>query len=311
MDLKKKIIISLISFWGVGMILALVFAGILVLQRNLSIPRVQASPGPACNVNDDLIVSGGITISGTSKKDFLIWYGTAGTQYRITNWSDSFTLYGGSDPFLNYSPSDKYLLIGVDGGGVYSMADYTAVTGILEVYKDIYADSNLKVMGNISVPGGAMCLDEDLLCTPPSNGYIKSLGYLTGHSDVAETVKINTEKIEAGDVVIIDPENDNQVTITNKPYDTRVAGVISTSPGVTLGSKENESGMKPLAIAGIVPTKVTTTNGPIERGDLLTTSSIPGYAMKASEFKLGIIVGKALESLESGEGKINVLITLQ
>ena len=57
MDLKKKIIISLVSFWGIGIILALVFAGVLILQRNLTIPRVQASPGPACTVNDDLEVT--------------------------------------------------------------------------------------------------------------------------------------------------------------------------------------------------------------------------------------------------------------
>lgn len=66
MDLKKKIIISLISFWGVGIILAFVFAGILVLQRNLSIPKVQASPGPACQVPDNLEVTGNLTVGGST-----------------------------------------------------------------------------------------------------------------------------------------------------------------------------------------------------------------------------------------------------
>jgi len=64
MDLKKKIVISLISFWGVGIILALVFAGILVLQRNLTISKVQASPGPECKVSDDLHVTGSLTVDG-------------------------------------------------------------------------------------------------------------------------------------------------------------------------------------------------------------------------------------------------------
>ncbi len=69
-----------------------------------------------------------------------------------------------------------------------------------------------------------------------------------------------------------------------------------------------------LAIVGKVPTKVTTENGPIGIGDLLTTSSKPGYAMKAtidSFDKVGTIIGKALEPLEKGEGKIMVLINLQ
>jgi len=64
MDLKKKIVISLISFWGIGIILALVFVSILALQRNLSISKVQASPGPACQVTDDLDVTGGLTVGG-------------------------------------------------------------------------------------------------------------------------------------------------------------------------------------------------------------------------------------------------------
>ena len=63
MDLKKKIIISLISFWGIGIILALVFVSILALQRNLTISRVQASPGPACQVPDDLEVTKGLKVS--------------------------------------------------------------------------------------------------------------------------------------------------------------------------------------------------------------------------------------------------------
>jgi hypothetical protein len=263
-------------------------------------------------ITSNLNVGGSITIAGTSQKDSLIWYGTAGSQYRINNWNDHFILYGGSNSFLNYLPSSKSLVIGAgSGGSVYTDADYTVVVGGLEVYNNILADYNLRVSGNITVPNGAMCLDDDLTCTPPAAGHIKALAYdAAGHSDVAEYVN-SDKKLEPGDVVIIDPENDNQVTITNKPYDTRVAGVISTSPGVTLGSKENESGMKPLAIAGIVPTKVTTINGSIKRGDLLTTSNILGYAMKATEYKLGTIVGKAIESLESGEGVINVLITLQ
>ena len=57
--------------------------------------------------------------------------------------------------------------------------------------------------------------------------------------------------------------------------------------------------------------KVTTSNGSIKRGDLLTTSSKPGYAMKVTEPKIGTIIGKALEPLEFGDGQIQVLITLQ
>jgi hypothetical protein len=67
----------------------------------------------------------------------------------------------------------------------------------------------------------------------------------------------------------------------------------------------------PLAIVGIVPCKVTATNGSIEVGDLLVTSASPGRAMKGTDRTrmLGAVVGKALEPLSSGEGVIQVLVT--
>jgi hypothetical protein len=67
----------------------------------------------------------------------------------------------------------------------------------------------------------------------------------------------------------------------------------------------------PVAITGIVPCKVTSENGPITRGDLLTSSSRPGYAMKATDLQTGTILGKALGSLETGSGKIEILVILQ
>ncbi|MBI4039324.1 hypothetical protein HY388_00670 [Candidatus Daviesbacteria bacterium] len=48
-----------------------------------------------------------------------------------------------------------------------------------------------------------------------------------------------------------------------------------------------------VALAGRVPVKVSLENGPIEKGDYLTSSSTPGVAMKAT--KPGQVVGKALE----------------
>ena len=47
-----------------------------------------------------------------------------------------------------------------------------------------------------------------------------------------------------------------------------------------------------LALAGRVPVKVSTENGPIQTGDFLTPSSIPGVAMKAT--KAGQVIGQAL-----------------
>ena len=68
-----------------------------------------------------------------------------------------------------------------------------------------------------------------------------------------------------------------------------------------------------MAMVGRVPTKVSAENGPIRVGDLLVTSSTMGYAMKGTDRSqmLGAIVGKAMESMDSGTGVIMVLVTLQ
>lgn len=59
--------------------------------------------------------------------------------------------------------------------------------------------------------------------------------------------------------------------------------------------------------------KADATFAPIEVGDLLTTSSMTGYAMKAEDPQkaFGSVIGKALSPLGEGTGLVEVLITLQ
>lgn len=76
-----------------------------------------------------------------------------------------------------------------------------------------------------------------------------------------------------------------------------IIGVVSTKPGLTLGfddvsTRPNETGY-PLALKGRVPVMLSTENGPIEKGDQLMLSSLPGVAMKATG--TGAVVGIALE----------------
>ncbi len=59
--------------------------------------------------------------------------------------------------------------------------------------------------------------------------------------------------------------------------------------------------------------KVDASFGAIHAGDLLTTSSHAGYAMKATDKSqaFGAVIGKALGDLDSGTGTIPVLVTLK
>jgi hypothetical protein len=137
-----------------------------------------------------------------------------------------------------------------------------------------------------------------------------------GGSDLAELIEVEGSftSFEPGDVLVISDDKDRAAALSSQPYSTSVMGIYSTKPGF-IGSShpmsEKFDSEIPVAITGIVPCKVSTENGAIKRGDLLTTSSTPGYAMKATDPKIGTVLGKALEPLETGKGKIEALIILQ
>ena len=120
-------------------------------------------------------------------------------------------------------------------------------------------------------------------------------------------------KLEAGDVLIIGP--DGLLARSGQAYQSTVVGVYSTQPGFLAGSggeSDDTSNMVPLAVMGVVPVKVSTENGSVLPGDFLTSSSIPGYAMRAGDAPpLGTIIGKALESLEEETGTIHMLVMMR
>jgi hypothetical protein len=141
---------------------------------------------------------------------------------------------------------------------------------------------------------------------------------VTGGADIAEPFPVSEhEAIAAGAVVVIDEHNPGQLKLCRKAYDSRVAGVVSgaggVNPGLTLQAEGRFGGGLKLALSGQVYALATAAHGRIEPGDLLTTSEVAGHAMKATDKYLacGTIIGKALTSLEAGEGLVLVLINLQ
>ncbi len=139
-------------------------------------------------------------------------------------------------------------------------------------------------------------------------------GYQTGGADVAEFIPTNGDP-QPGDVVEIDPDHAGQFRLASTPNSTIVAGVISTQPGASLGAIDPASAENTgpqLALAGRVPVKVSAKNGAIHPGDLLVASSMPGYAMRAPANPApGTVIGKALDSLNSGTGIIKMLVMLR
>ncbi len=118
-------------------------------------------------------------------------------------------------------------------------------------------------------------------------------------------------------VVSIDPDREEKLRLSRETYDTRVAGIVSgaggVSPGIQLSQDDVLRGTYPIALAGKVYVNCTAENGAIRPGDRLTTSSLAGHAMRATdrERSQAALIGKALGSLDGGTGLVLVLVNLQ
>jgi hypothetical protein len=140
--------------------------------------------------------------------------------------------------------------------------------------------------------------------------------HVLGGADLAEWYRVSGAA-EPGLLMVIDPANPGQLMPSSQAYDTRVAGVVSgaggVNPGLTLQQQGVLDGDTQVAIAGRVYVQAEAFSAPIQPGDLLTTSAIPGHAMKAVDRGLayGAVIGKAMSSLESGQGLVLVLVNLQ
>jgi hypothetical protein len=121
--------------------------------------------------------------------------------------------------------------------------------------------------------------------------------------------------IEPGTVVVLD--QDGLVWAANRAYDKRAVGVVSGAgnyrPAMVLDKQSSQINRLSVALMGKVCCKVDAQYSPIEVGDLLTTSSTPGYAMKACDplKAFGSVIGKTLRRLDGGQGIIPILVTFQ
>lgn len=122
---------------------------------------------------------------------------------------------------------------------------------------------------------------------------------------------------EPGTVLVIDPNNPGMLMCSEDAYDAKVAGVVSGANGIKPGIKLGQDGVMdgdiPVAMTGRVYVKCSTENGVIQPGDRLTTASLRGHAMKATDGDLsdGAVIGKAMTSMDEATGMVLVLVNLQ
>jgi|GEM_PF-942421 len=152
------------------------------------------------------------------------------------------------------------------------------------------------------------------------DGTSKAVIRINGNNigDYSEVFELEEkESLAPGSVVVIDSAEPGRLKLSTTEYDRCVAGVVSgadgVSPGIIMGARKDGTTDKPVALAGRVYTLVDASYGEIKPGDLLTTSPTPGHAMVVRDpaRAYGAVLGKAMQGLKSGRGRILVLVSLQ
>lgn len=220
---------------------------------------------------------------------------------------------------------------GIDINDADQAAIFASADGGLIIFRDSAGQQTARFegdSGNLRL-GGAPGVDGDVVIFPSGNNIdINDASQATIHlngdsgdiilrnADCAEEFAIaNAAEISPGTVMVLGDSSELQAS--SRAYDKRVVGVISGAgaykPGLVLDKQPGALNRKPVALMGKVYCQVTAESAPVEVGDLLTTSDLTGYAMKASDpaRAFGAVIGKALQPLKAGRGLIPVLIALQ
>jgi hypothetical protein len=209
--------------------------------------------------------------------------------------------------------------MGIDASSSFFITTKNAATGGVPFAEALTVTATGNVGIGVTSPNNELGVHGNIAATGTIMGGV-------GAPDLAENIA-GTPEVEAADVVTVDPRGGERVVRTDHAYQSSVLGVISTRPGLLTNAQASDvdntvardPAQRPIALAGRVPVKVTLTGGPIKPGDLLTTSNVPGHAMRAVEPWRGGIVGVAMTSFsgknEAGQevasGKVLVFIQVR
>lgn len=198
--------------------------------------------------------------------------------------------------------------------------------------KDDDDNNTVQIYSELNGSGGAILLSDQI------NGDTNTIRLVTNYSgtndsrvitdelqinggaDLAELFDVNEEKypVEKGLLVAIDPNDPGKLKVTDKAYDHCIAGVLAgangVKPGILMGQEGSTAfGDDLVTLSGRTYVMANIKGGKIKAGDFLTSSDIPGQAMKVKNIKKakGAIIGKAMSELEAGADYVLVLVNLQ
>ena len=123
------------------------------------------------------------------------------------------------------------------------------------------------------------------------------------YADLAERY-IADSMYEPGTVLVFGGEQEVSQCVTKD--DRRVAGVVSTNPAYLMNKGLQGDTVVDVALQGRIPCKVI---GKVEKGDILVTSAIPGYAIVNNDPKVGTVIGKAVGTKDDTEkGVVEIVV---
>lgn len=114
---------------------------------------------------------------------------------------------------------------------------------------------------------------------------------------VARMVDTAEKNIKDGSII---SSSSKGAILSNLAYDPQVLGVVSRDAAILIDTGESDKGV-PVISSGKVYMLVSTKNGPIKKGDLLATTTIPGVGGKAA--LSGYVLGTALEDATNPDPK--------
>ena len=208
------------------------------------------------------------------------------------------------------------------GFGVVGTSDNIAVFGLSEsgIALDAFSESGTALL--LNTRSGDFIIANGL----DTNNNVNRRFRVSNSGDVFADGQFNangadladlfstSQLLEPGDVLSID--NLGNVVKSSSAFETRVIGVYSTKPAFlgdnSIHSEDLALHNVPVALAGVVPVKVSDENGSIMPGDLLVASSTPGMAMRAdANPPTGSVIGKALEISRSSNNTMKMLVMLR
>ncbi len=236
----------------------------------------------------------------------------------MTASGDNTFIWGHSDTELIAADPNTFII----ATGNVGIGPFTAAP-----LAKLHVDGNVRIESTNSADPNypfSLILTNIESVSNPSPLSISTPGGTVGY-DLAEIFTTDAE-VSAGDVLVMDQAAPGQLKKSAVAYDVHVVGVASNGPAIIFRGEQMEltpdtisfekGTTPPVALKGRVAVKVCLENGPIMPGDALTTSSVPGHAMKASDKdNSGTILGKALQPFNANTngnqtGTISAFVSL-